>query len=158
MQHVLSLDEENSQLGRFTKEAATPDLKDSPQQKEFIMSIEEFRRKLITVVVLSLVIVAIGIIGTFLCKSKQLQLISYVALGLNLNWVAGFLAAKKVDNELLRVQYDNLNGQTGFEGLMIYCQVQIMIIIGIYLYCLNLVRNIMIELKEMDVLALKDNG
>jgi len=33
-----------------------------------------------------------------------------------------------------------------------------MIIIGIYLYCLNLVRNIMIELKEMDVLALKDNG
>ena len=101
MQHVLSLDEENSQLGRFTKEAATPDLKDSPQQKEFIMSIEEFRRKLITVVVLSLVIVAIGIIGTFLCKSKQLQLISYVALGLNLNWVAGFLAAKKVDNELL---------------------------------------------------------
>jgi len=41
---------------------------------------------------------------------------------------------------------------------MIYCQVQIMIIIGIYLYCLNLVRNIMIELKEMDVLALKDNG
>jgi len=41
---------------------------------------------------------------------------------------------------------------------MFYCQVQIMIIIGIYLYCLNLVRNIMIELKEMDVLALKDNG
>lgn len=122
------------------------------------MSIEEFRRKLITVVVLSLVIVAIGIIGTFLCKSKQLQLISYVALGLNLNWLAGFLAAKKVDNELLRVQYDNLNGQTGFEGIMFYCQVQIMIIIGIYLYCLNLVRNIMIELKEMDVLALKDNG
>jgi len=39
-----------------------------------------------------------------------LQLISYVALGLNLNWVAGFLAAKKVDNELLRVGYTNMNG------------------------------------------------
>ncbi len=79
---------------------AAPDLKDSPLQKDFMLSIDEFRRKLITVVVLSLVIVAIGIFGTFFCKSKQLQLISYVALGLNLNWVAGFLAAKKVDNEL----------------------------------------------------------
>lgn len=46
----------------------------------------------------------------------------------------------------------------GFEGLMLFCQVQIMIIIGIYLYCLNVVRSILTELKEMDVLADKDNG
>ncbi len=41
---------------------------------------------------------------------------------------------------------------------MLFCQVQIMIIIGIYLYCLNVVRSILTELKEMDVLADKDNG
>ena len=76
MEHVISLDEENSHNSRYHSnkddQTASPDLKDSPLQKDFMFSIEEFRRKLITVVVLSLVIVAIGILGTFFCKSKHL--------------------------------------------------------------------------------------
>lgn len=51
------------------REGATPDLKDSPLQKDFIFTLEEFEQKLIIVIVLSLVVVAIGIFGTYLCKS-----------------------------------------------------------------------------------------
>ena len=69
---------------------------------------------------ISLVIVAIGILGTFLSKSSTLQNISFVALGLNLNWVIGILLGNKVKKELLRVQYTNLNGQTGFDLLILF--------------------------------------
>ena len=92
------------------KEGAAPDLKDSPLQKDFIYSLDEFEQKLIIVTVLSLVVVAIGILGTFLCKSEQLQSISFVALALNINWLVGFLLANKVKKELHRIQYSNMNG------------------------------------------------
>ena len=119
---------------------------------------EEFEQKLIIVTVLSLVVVAIGILGTFLCKSEQLQSISFVALGLNLNWLFGFLLANKVKKELHRIQYSNMNGQTGFEMLIFFCQLQILIMIFIYIYSLFMVKEILIELKEMDIMAIKDGG
>ena len=81
-----------------------------------------------------------------------------MALGLNLNWATGFLVSNKVKKELLRVQYNNLNGQTGFEFLMVFCQMQIMLLVFIYLCLLFVVRSLLVELKEMDVLAQKDNG
>ena len=137
---------------------AAPDLRDSPLQKDFKFTLEEFERKLIIVTVLSLVVVAIGILGTYLCKSKQLQLMSYVALGLNLNWGAGFLLANKVKKELNLVQYSHMNGQTGFEMLMLFCQLQILLLITIYIFSLIMVKEIVIELKEMDLLALRDGG
>ena len=109
-------------------------------------------------IVLSLVIVAIGIGGTYLCKSPSLQSVSFLALGLNLNWFIGYSLAHRVQKELLRVQYTNLNGQTGFDLLMAFCQLQILLMIFIYLFTLNVVRHILIELKEMDLLSLRDNG
>ena len=81
-----------------------------------------------------------------------------MALGLNLNWVIGILLGNKVKKELLRVQYTNLNGQTGFDFLILYSQLQILLLIGIYLFCLASVREILIELKEMDLLSAKDDG
>lgn len=73
MQHVLSLEERAEVSNRMKlPDIAAPDLRDSPLQKEFLVTIEEFERKLIIVTVLSLVIVAIGILGTFLSKSKSL--------------------------------------------------------------------------------------
>ena len=123
MQHVLSLEERANVSNRMKlPETAAPDLRDSPLQKEFLASLDEFERKLIIVVVLSLVVVAIGILGTFLSKSQSLQYLSYLALALNLNWLLGFLASNKVKKELLRIQHTNLNGQAGFEGMMFYCQ------------------------------------
>ena len=107
---------------------------------------------------ISLVIVAIGILGTFLSKSSTLQNISFVALGLNLNWVIGILLGNKVKKELLRVQYTNLNGQTGFDLLILFSQLQILLLIGVYLFCLISVRDILIELKEMDLLSAKEDG
>ena len=82
---------------------ATPDLKDSPLQKDFKFSLEEFQRKLIIVTVLSLVIVIIGLIGTLICKSPQLRNMSLVALALNINWLIGFLLQNKVKKELDRI-------------------------------------------------------
>ena len=81
-----------------------------------------------------------------------------MALALNLNWLLGFLASNKVKKELLRVQHTNLNGQTGFEFMMFYCQGQILFLIGIFLFCMQILKRLIIEMREMDVLALKDNG
>ena len=70
--NVLNLDpitEERDHRKHSYKEGAAPDLKDSPLQKDFIYSLEQFEQKLIIVTVLSLVVVAIGILGTYLCKS-----------------------------------------------------------------------------------------
>ena len=41
---------------------------------------------------------------------------------------------------------------------MLYCQLQILILIFIYIYALIMVREVLIELKEMDLLSIKDNG
>lgn len=66
-------------------------------------------------------------------------MLSYCALALNLNWLFGFLVSNKVKKELLRIQHTNLNGQTGFELLMIFCKIQIGGLIFIYLYCLHVI-------------------
>ena len=66
---MINLDQAPPVEDKHRREGATPDLKDSPLQKDFIYSIEEFERKLVIVTVLSIVVVACGIIGTFLCKS-----------------------------------------------------------------------------------------
>ena len=42
--------------------------------------------------------------------------------------------------------------------MMLYCQLQILILIFIYIYALIVVREVLIELKEMDLLSIKDNG
>ena len=70
--NVLNLDpiQEEHRNKPYYKEGAAPDLKDSPLQKDFIYTLEEFEQKLIIVTVLSLVVVAIGILGTYLCKSE----------------------------------------------------------------------------------------
>lgn len=157
MEPIPDENEENVSRKSY-KEGASPALDEGPLQKDFIYSMEEFEQKLIIVTVLSLVVVAIGLLGTYLCKSQQLHNISMVALGLNLNWLIGFLLANKVKKELERIIYSNMNGQTGFELLMFFTQMQILLLILIYIFSLFMVREILIELKEMDVLALKDGG
>ena len=137
---------------------SSPSLEDSPLQKEFIANLATFESQLVIVIVLSLVVVATGILGTFLCKSVQLQYISYLALGLNLNWFAGFMLVGKVKRELQNVKFTNLNGQAGFETLMLFCQMQILIMAFIYLFSLALVRDVFVELKEMALLAAKPDG
>lgn len=42
--------------------------------------------------------------------------------------------------------------------MMFFCQLQILIMIFIYLYLLVMVKEILIELKEMDIMAVKDGG
>ena len=81
-----------------------------------------------------------------------------MSLGLNLNWIIGFLLANKVKWLLDKISHTNLNGYASFECLMLFCQMQILLLVLSYLYILLVIRNILIELKEMDVLAAKDNG
>ena len=133
-------------------------LKEQPQQKEFFASIEDFETKLLVVTALSLIVCAFGILGNYLCHSVQLHRLGFVSLGLNLNWIIGFLLANKVKWLLDKISHTNLNGYASFECLMLFCQMQILLLVLSYLYILLVIRNILIELKEMDVLAAKDNG
>lgn len=51
-----------------------------------------------------------------------------------------------------------MNGQVGFEFLLLYCQTQIFFLIFIYICSLLSVKEVLVELKEMEVLATKDGG
>jgi len=51
-----------------------------------------------------------------------------------------------------------MNGQVGFEFLLLYCQTQIFFLIFIYICSLLSVKEVLVELKEMEVLAIKDGG
>lgn len=41
---------------------------------------------------------------------------------------------------------------------MLFCQLQILLMIFIYIYSLVMVKQILIELKEMEIMGAKDNG
>jgi len=41
---------------------------------------------------------------------------------------------------------------------MLFSQIQILLMIFIYLFCLHVVRSLIIEVREMELLSLKDGG
>ena len=102
---------------------SAPDLKDFPKQRDFVAKFGDFDKQLVYVTILSLFVVLLGMIGNWLTVSQSLLHSSFLALGLNINWFIGFLLSHRVRNELKRIQYSNLNGQIGFELIMIYAQV-----------------------------------
>ena len=105
----------------MSKQAAPPELIDSKNQKQFALTFEDFESRLVLATVVSLVIVAIGILGRYLTKSPTLLNLSLISLFLNLDWLAGFMLSNKVKKELNRIHFRNLNGGMGFELLMTYC-------------------------------------
>ena len=85
------------------------------------MTFSDFESRLVLVTVLSLVIVAVGILGRYFTKSPTLLNLSLVSLFLNIDWLVGFMLSNKVNKELNRIHFRNLNGGFSFEMLMIYC-------------------------------------
>ena len=106
---------------------------DSKYQKQFALSFSDFESRLVLATVVSLVIVAVGILGRYFTKSSTLLNMSLIAIILNLDWLVGFMLSNKVKKELHRIHFRNLNGGTGFELLMVYCQMQILITVGIFI-------------------------
>ena len=105
----------------MNKEAAPPELIDSKYQKQFALSFEDFESRLVLATVVSLVIVAVGILGRYFTKSPTLLNLSMLSLFLNLDWLMGFMLSNKVKKELHRIHFRNLNGGIAFELLMVYC-------------------------------------
>ena len=89
---------------------------------------------------MSLFIVAIGMAGRWVTDSSSLLNTSFLALALNVNWLFGFILSHRVKNECQRVQYANLNGQVGFELLILYSQIQILVLVLIFIYSLTQIR------------------
>ena len=134
-------DEQNAALSSarraMNKQAAPPELIDSKYQKQFALSFEDFESRLVLATVVSLVIVAVGILGRYFTKSPTLLNLSLVSLFLNLDWLFGFMLSNKVKKELNRIHFRNLNGGIAFELLMVYSQMQILITVGLFIYLLH---------------------
>ena len=73
-------------------------------------------------------------------------------MGLSFNWIAGFIFVKKVKTQLLQVLYSQLNNLPSFEGLILFCNLQILWLVITYLFLIRSFNNIIIELKDMDLL------
>ena len=102
--------------------------------------------------------VLIGTVGRWLTLSQSLLHTSFLALALIVNWFFGFILSHRVRNELKRILHSDLNGQIGFEMLMLYTMIQILFLVTIFLFILTTVNHLTIEIKEMGVLAQKENG
>jgi len=74
--------------------------------------------------VITLIIVVFGIIGRVVTKNKSFTELGVLALVLNLVWVFGYFAMTKVEKNLSVASYRNLKGHNGFEMLMIFTQMQ----------------------------------
>jgi hypothetical protein len=98
-----------------------PVLEDSPYQKEFVTTFDEFTASLRMVSILSIVIFALGIFARIFTRSTVALELSTLASILILNWFFGMLATNKTKKELANVQFRNLNGSFGFESLMAFC-------------------------------------
>ena len=72
--------------------------------------------------IVSFVAACNGMCGSYMTESRSLLHSSFLGLGLSFDWAIGFLLSKRVKNELQRIQYSNLNGQVGFELLMLFSQ------------------------------------
>ena len=77
---------------------------------------------------------------------------SFIALGLSFNWIAGFIFVKKVKTQLLQVLYSQLNSLPSFEGLILFCNLQILWLVITYLFLIRSFNNIIVELKDMELL------
>ena len=108
--------------------------------------------------VVSLVIVAVGMLGKYFTKSQTLLTISIIALALNLNWVFGFMLSNKVKKELNRINYRNLNGGVAFELIMVYCQMQILLVVAIFVKLLYSCTVVLTEMRELESFFLKADG
>ena len=97
--------------------------------------------------------VLIGTVGRWLTLSQSLLHTSFLALALIVNWFFGFILSHRVRNELKRILHSDLNGQIGFELLMLYTMIQILFLVTIFLFILTTVNHLTIEIKEMGVLA-----
>ena len=57
--------------------------------------------------------------------------------------------------ELTQVLYSKLNGQAGFESFILYCQLQILVMVLSYEYAIYSAKSFFIEIKEMELLESK---
>ena len=74
------------------------------------------------------------------------------------NYGLGFVAAYRTKKDLANVNFRNLNGSASFEALMAFCQLQIVFMLGSFIFGFTRIRAMMLEIKNMQALANKNEG
>lgn len=110
------------QLGfqNIWKRQLPPSLEDSPYQKVFVASLEEFEASLIKVWSITMVAALVGIVARVVCHSSSAMHLTILSICLSLNWFCGFVASYRTRKDLANVHFRNLNGSNNFEALMIF--------------------------------------
>ena len=83
------------------------------------------------------VTVAAALIGIFAkvfghsASALHLTIISSV---LCLNWFFGYASSYRTRKDLQTLNFRNLNGSLNFEALMIFCQLQVLILVCVFIF------------------------
>jgi uncharacterized RDD family membrane protein YckC len=82
------------------KRQVPPVLEESPYQKVFVESLEEFEASLIKVGCITLAVIAIGIFAYLFCHCLSAIHLSLLGILLCLNWFIGYLASYRTRKDL----------------------------------------------------------
>ena len=74
------------------------------------------------------------------------------------NWFFGFVASFRTRKDLANVHFRNLNGSVNFEALMVFCQLQILVLVGCFIFGFSRIRSTFVEVRTMQILATKNEG
>jgi hypothetical protein len=108
--------------GTGWKKQLPPGLDESPYQKVFIASLEEFESNLIKVGWITVAAALVGIFARVFGHSATALYLTILHASLGVNWFFGYVASFRTRKDLANVHFRNLNGSPNFEALMVFCQ------------------------------------
>ena len=128
-------------------------LSENPYQKVFIASFEEFEASLKQVGWVTGIAVIFGLIGFSAGHSHTALLLTIISICLCFNWLFGFIFSYRTRKDLANLNFRNLNGSLNFEALMGFAQLQILILVGTFIFAFSKFTSVIIEIRELSLLA-----
>lgn len=122
-------------------------LEDSPHQRVFIASLEEFESNLIRVGYVTVGCGAVGLFGRFFCHSQASMNLTFLSIALGLNWCFGFVASFRTRKQLANVNFRNLNEDFNFDLLMTFTHLQTLMLVGTFIVAYQGLSSWSIELN-----------
>lgn len=135
------------------KKQAPSGLGENPYQKVFIASFEEFEDGLKRVGWITCMAVLFGLLGVGAAKSNTALQLTFLSLFLGFCWFFGFVFSYRTRKDLANINFRNLNGSLNFEALMVFAQLQILILVGTFIFVFTKLTSVVIEIKELQLIA-----
>jgi hypothetical protein len=115
----------------------------------FVTSLEEFEKELKHVGWITFGAVVFGLLGRGIGQSVTATQLTFLSMGLCVNWFFGYVFSYRTRKDLANINFRNLNGCINFEALMVFAQLQILVLVGTFIFGFTKLVSLIIELKEL---------